>query len=154
MAQEASTERTRAHADYLPVPSHGAGAGRVHAPQMPPARAWTENEDPERALGSATSSPGESRRLLPAPGDAHKSRLQSGLTLTVRNSPKKYSKCTLPAKFGNPKVKTRSQKRKDKIIAALKPPYFILSMIIIMVSNVNVCESCNVCVRGIKCWVI
>lgn len=155
MAQEASMERTRAHADYLPVPSHGAGAGRVHAPQTPPpARAWTENEDPERAVGSATSSPGESRRLLPAPAAAHKSRLQSGLTLTVRTSPKKHSKCTLPAQFGNPKVKTRLQKRKDKIIAALKPPYFILSMIIVMVSNANVCESCNVSVRGIKCWVI
>ncbi|XP_026329467.1 protein rhomboid-like [Hyposmocoma kahamanoa] len=134
MAQEASTERTRAHADYLPVPvpGAGAGAGRVHAPRPPPARAWLEHEDPERAAGSATNSPGESRRLLPAPG-AHKSRLQSGLTLTVRNSPKKHSKCTLSARFGNPKAKTRSQKRKDKIIAALKPPYFILSMIIIMV---------------------
>lgn len=147
MAQEASTERPRAHADYLPTPGRGAGAGRVHAPRTPPARAWLEHEDPERAPGSAANSPGESRRLLPAPG-AHKSRLQSGLTLAVRNSPKKHSKCTLSAKFGNPKVKTRSQKRKDKIIAALKPPYFILSMIIIMVSDVNVYESNNTCVRG------
>lgn len=139
MAQEASSERSQAHAEYLPVPCHGTGAGRVHAPQMPPVRAWIENEDPERTLGSAANSPGESRRLLPAPVAAHKSRLQSGLTLTVRNSPKKHSKCTLSSKFGNPRVKTRSQKRKDKIIAALKPPYFILSMIIIMVSDLNVC---------------
>lgn len=133
------------HADYLPVPDDGAGAGagRVHAPQAPPVRAWAENEAPERALGSVAGSPGESHRLLLAPAATHKSRLQSGLTLAVHNSPKKYSKCTLSAKFGNPKVKTRSQKRKDKIIAALKPPYFILSMIVIMVSDDSF-ESCNI----------
>lgn len=142
--------RAQAHGDYLPVPCHGAGAGRVHAPRAAPARAWIEHEEPERALGSATSSPGESRRLLLAPDAAHKSRLQSGLTLAVRNSPKKHSKCTLSAKFGNPKVKTRSQKRKDKIIAALRPPYFILSMIVIMVSDINICDSQNIHVRANK----
>lgn len=129
MAQEASSDRPRVHrvAAYQPVPLPA------------PAHAWLENEERDggRAPGSATSSPGESRRLLPAP--THKSRLQAGLTLSVHsthNSPKKQTKCSLAAKFGNTKVKTRSQKRKDKIIAALKPPYFILSMIIVMVSAV------------------
>lgn len=98
-----------------------------------PASAWTENEE-ERA-GDNTNSPGENKRLLPAgPAPAkHKSRLQAGLTLGVHPPGKcKYPELTKAQKA---QAKTKFAKRKDKLIALLKPPYFIVSMIILIVSK-------------------
>ncbi|CAH0604486.1 unnamed protein product [Chrysodeixis includens] len=107
-------------------------AGRRILPDgQAPASAWTEHED-ERA-GDNTNSPGENKRLLPA-GAAparHKSRLQAGLTLGV-HPPGKYKHPEL-TKAQKAQAKTKFAKRKDKLIALLKPPYFIVSMIILIV---------------------
>lgn len=124
MAPDADCETGRLNTDY--VPTHQGR--RVLPEQAAPAQAWAENEE------SGERSPGENRRLLPAaPSEKHKSRLQAGLTLGVHaNYPQK-----LPASKNY--QKTRFQKRKEKLIEVLKPPYFILSMIIVIVSIMLMC---------------
>ncbi|KAJ0180207.1 hypothetical protein K1T71_003611 [Dendrolimus kikuchii] len=105
-----------ARLDSLPGQSR-----RILPEGAPPAQAWIENEDPN-------STPGENKRLLPIPQRPQKpkSRLQAGLTLGV------HSKYPSPKK----RVRKRSQFqiRKEKLIAVLKPPYFIVSMIVLIVS--------------------
>ena len=117
-------ETVRLNVEQVPV-HHGR---RILPDGQPPASAWTENED-ERP-GDNTNSPGENRRLLPTTAlpAKHKSRLQAGLTLGVHN---KYPQITKSQKAY---AKTKFEKRKDKLIALLKPPYFIVSMIILLVS--------------------
>lgn len=98
-----------------------------------PASAWTENE--EERPGDNTNSPGENRRLLPSgPPAKHKSRLQAGLTLGV-HPPGKYTKYPQISKAEKAIAKSKFEKRKDKLIALLKPPYFIVSMIMLIVST-------------------
>lgn len=110
----------------LNVDRDGAPPRRVLPERPQPAQAWTENEE------STDKSPGENKRLLPAPTKPSPkgSRLQAGLTLGVHS---KY-----PTKSVNAKTlqKTKFQKRKEKLIEVLKPPYFILSMIIVIVSHI------------------
>ncbi|XP_013182363.1 PREDICTED: rhomboid-related protein 2 [Papilio xuthus] len=124
--------------DFQEVPVH---QGRRIQPEGPPAaRAWVEQET-ERGSDSRTCSPGESRRLLgPAPPPlATKPRLQAGLTLGVwavskdskKKSQEKKTKCQLAN--ATKRTKTKFQKRKEKLIAVLKPPYFILTMIITII---------------------
>lgn len=117
-------ETVRLNVEQVPV-HHGR---RILPNGPPPATAWTENE--EERPGDNTNSPGENRRLLPTTGlpAKHKSRLQAGLTLGVHN---KYPQIT---KSQKDYTKTKFEKRKNKIIALLKPPYFIVSMIILLVS--------------------
>ncbi|VVC98565.1 unnamed protein product [Leptidea sinapis] len=110
---------------YQPVPVH---QGRKVIPDdCPPAQAWVENEECA-GNDSRTNSPGENRRLL---GNKPSSRLQAGLTLGVW----KQSKCSLSVKAVKikPKIQTKFQRRKEKLIEVLRPPYFILSMIIFIV---------------------
>ncbi|KAJ8725329.1 hypothetical protein PYW08_003512 [Mythimna loreyi] len=115
-------ETLRLNVEQVPV-HHGR---RILPNGQPPASAWTENE--EERPGDNTNSPGENRRLLPTsePPAKHKSRLQAGLTLGVHN---KYPQI---AKTQKGFVKSKFEKRKDKLIALLKPPYFIVSMIILL----------------------
>lgn len=120
----------------------GVHQGRRVLPEVAaPAHAWTEHEDLERSGGdSAHNSPGENRRLLSpysAPASKHKSRLQAGLTLGVSNAPRKHTKCPQTPKFAKARPKTKFEKRKEKLIAILKPPYFIVSMIFAIVSIAN-----------------
>ncbi|KAI5634483.1 rhomboid family domain-containing protein [Phthorimaea operculella] len=114
-------------------PGAGEASGASGAGGAAPAQAWSEREQAERA-----DSPGEERRLLtpvhaaqhkPKP---HRSRLQAGLTLGVWPISKKNSKPAPSQKLEKPPAKTKYEKRKEKIIAALRPPYFILSMIAII----------------------
>ncbi|XP_075992932.1 rhomboid-related protein 2-like [Anticarsia gemmatalis] len=108
----------------------GEHHGRRILPDSPrPATAWTENEE-ERP--GETNSPGENRRLLPSGPipSKHKSRLQAGLTLGV-HPPGKYTKC--PQVTQKNKLKSKFEKRKDKLVNLLKPPYFIVSVIIVIV---------------------
>ncbi|PZC74587.1 protein rhomboid [Helicoverpa armigera] len=114
----------------------GAQPAPVHAPRrvLPdahaPATAWTENE--EERPGDNTNSPGENRRLLPTGAPVkHKSRLQAGLTLGVH--PQGKYKSPQLTKSHKPYAKNKFEKRKDKLLALLKPPYFIVSMIILLV---------------------
>ncbi|KAJ2952406.1 hypothetical protein O0L34_g6714 [Tuta absoluta] len=112
---------------------HPGASRESRAGDAAPAHAWSEREQGERA-----DSPGEDRRLLtpvlasPHKPKPHKSRLQAGLTLGVWPISKKNSKPAPGQKLEKPKVKTKYEKRKEKIIAALRPPYFILSMITII----------------------
>ncbi|RVE44637.1 hypothetical protein evm_010723 [Chilo suppressalis] len=106
---------------------HQEHQGRRILPEEPvPVHAWTEDEldRPD----SATNSPGENRRLLSPPSVPHKSKLQAGLTLAVCNVPKKY-----PHTLKCARQKTKFEKRKEKLIEVLKPPYFIVSMIILII---------------------
>ncbi|KAG6457256.1 protein rhomboid [Manduca sexta] len=104
------------------VPVHGS---RI-LPQSPPAAyGWTENE-------AEPSSPGENRRLLPTVETKTKPRLQDGLTLGVHGH-KKHTKCPQIQKNVK-KKKSNFQKRKEKLVALLKPPRFITSMIFVMIS--------------------
>ncbi|CAH2074782.1 unnamed protein product, partial [Iphiclides podalirius] len=124
--------------EFQEVPVH---QGRRVQPEEPPAvQAWTENEELERSGGdSRTNSPGENRRLLghaKVPPAKAKSRLQAGLTLAVwgvpkENGKKKPTKGQLPG--DTKETKTKFQKRREKLIAAFKPPYFILTMIVAIV---------------------
>ncbi|XP_049867215.1 protein rhomboid-like [Pectinophora gossypiella] len=96
----------------------GVHAGRrVRPPPAAPAAAWSE--------------PAAETRLLLAPATPPVG-LDAGLTLAVPAHHDRYTKCTLAGKFGKPLEKTKNQKRKEKLVAALKPPYFILSMIAVM----------------------
>lgn len=113
-----------------PAPTHAPRRAPAR-PDPAPALAWTEHEDGGQA------SPGESRRLLGPPTHSlakPKCRLQAGLTLGVWGAPRKHAKCPQNTKFVKAKAKTKYEKRKEKLFAILKPPYFILSMIVIMVS--------------------
>lgn len=124
MCPDASLEPARTYAPRRALPAP--------RPDPVPTLAWTEPEDPERGQAS----PGESRRLLEPPADSPvkpKCRLQAGLTLGVWGAPRKHAKCP-QTKFVETKAKTKYEKRKEKLLAVLKPPYFILSMIVIMVS--------------------
>lgn len=116
-------------AGYRAVPVHG-GAPRRVAPARPaplaPARAWLEREGPP--------SPGEHRRLLDA-ADPPSPKLQAGLTLGVWDAAKKHTKCPDTPKSEKAKAKTKFQKRSKKLYSVLKPPYFILTVIILMVSE-------------------
>lgn len=112
-------ETARLNADNEVPTHHGR---RVLPEQAPPAQAWTVNEK------SRERSPAENRRLLPSDTDKSKSHLQAGLTLGVHSS---YPQKPLNTKISQ---KTRFQKRKEKLIEVLKPPYFILSMILLIVS--------------------
>ncbi|XP_045542925.1 protein rhomboid [Papilio machaon] len=125
--------------DFQEDPVH---QGRRIQPEGPPAaRAWVEHEQPERGSDSRTSSPGENRRLLsPAPPPPVAiPRHQAGLALGVwavskdskKKSQEKKTKCQLVNNVK--KTKTKFQKRKEKLIAVLKPPYFILTMIITII---------------------
>ncbi|XP_063822213.1 rhomboid-related protein 1-like [Ostrinia nubilalis] len=118
--------------DYEP----GVHQGRRILPELTaPAQAWIENEDLDRS-DSVHNSPGENRRLLSPqvhqPVPKHKSRLQAGLTLGVSNTPKRHAKCPQTPKCVK-KQKTKYQKRREKLLAILKPPYFIVSMIFFIV---------------------
>ncbi|XP_068629889.1 protein rhomboid-like [Battus philenor] len=126
--------------EFEEVPVHQGR--RIQPEEPPPAQAWTENEEQERCgvdPDSRTNSPGENRRLLgrsKIPPVKPKSRLQAGLTLGVwgvqrDNSKRKTFKCQLPS--AALRKKTKFQKRKEKLFAVLKPPYFILSMILIII---------------------
>ncbi|XP_063360094.1 rhomboid-related protein 2-like isoform X1 [Cydia amplana] len=119
MAPDADVED---RAGYRPVPVHAPrGTPRRVAPSRPPAnRAWLERE---------TRSPGEHRRLLDSPPSP---KLQAGLTLGVWDVLKKQ-KQEKPIEE-KPKVKTKFQKRSEKLYAVLKPPYFMLTVIIIIVA--------------------
>lgn len=110
------------------VPVHH---GRKILPGEPePAVAWTEHEDEKP--NDNTNSPGENRRLLPSqPPAKHKSSLQAGLTLGVHASGK-YIKC--PQVQKKKKAISTFEKRKQKLLALLKPPYFILFVIAVIVS--------------------
>ncbi|XP_041977235.1 rhomboid-related protein 2-like [Aricia agestis] len=124
MAPDADCEEARRPSEeYAPVHQ-----GRRILPDLPPpARAWTETED---APGdSRTNSPGESRRLL---GHTAKStpRRQYEINLTLT---RKTLKCPPLTKQTSVSAKTKFQKRKEKILDALRPPYFIISMIAIIV---------------------
>ncbi|CAH0747957.1 unnamed protein product [Diatraea saccharalis] len=114
-------------AERLNVDYHQEHQSRRILPQEPvPTHAWIE-EELDRP-DSATNSPGENRRLLSPTSVSSKSKLQAGLTLAVCNVPKKYpqiSKCT--------RQKTKFEKRKEKLIDFLRPPYFIVSMIILII---------------------
>lgn len=118
----------------------GVHQGRRILPDgAPPAQAWAENEDLDRS-DSAHNSPGENRRLLSPdiilPPQKHKSRLQAGLTLGVSNTPRKHTKCPQTPRCIK-RQKSKSQKRREKLFAILKPPYFIVSMIFFIVSTFN-----------------
>ncbi|CAG4906285.1 unnamed protein product [Colias eurytheme] len=129
-AEDCEEEERLNGENYQPVPVHQGR--RVLPDDNAPAQAWIENEDSPQGLDSRTNSPGENRRLL-GHKPLHKSttRLQSGLTLGVW----KQSKCSLSAKSVKikPRVKSKFEKRKEKIVEALRPPYFIISMIIFIV---------------------
>lgn len=132
-------ELERLKVDEYPAVHQGR---RILPEDSSPAQAWTENEESERFGGdSATNSPGENRRLL-SPGSAplprHKSRLQAGLTLSVSHTPKKHTKCPQTPKCVKTRPKTKFEKRKEKLIAILKPPYFIVSVIFVNVSTVDI----------------
>lgn len=115
------------------APHHGR---RILPEGQQLATAWTENED-ERP--DNTNSPGENRRLLPSrPPVKHKSRLQAGLTLGVHSSIK-YPKHHL-VNSQKVKLKSKFEKRKKKLIHLLKPPYFIVSVIFIIIC-IHVCKS-------------
>ncbi|CAH0718671.1 unnamed protein product, partial [Brenthis ino] len=116
--------------DYEEEPVH---QGRRILPEdPPPVQAWTENEELGQGGDSRTNSPGENRRLLGhKPIHKSNSRLQAGLTLGVWGIPKWTSKSEKLS--DKPKAKTKFQKRKEKIFEALKPPYFIISMLFIIV---------------------
>lgn len=112
---------------------------RILPDGQPPASAWAETED-ERP-GDNTSSPGENKRLLPSgPPARHKSRLQAGLTLGVHPPVKyKYPPATKSQKtFLKSKSDKKKSERKANLIALLKPPYFIVSMIIVNVSVTHI----------------
>lgn len=113
-------ETARLNADYEVPTHHGR---RVLSELTPPARAWAVNEE------TSERSPGEYKRLLPTQQEKPKSRLQAGLTLGVHS---KYPQKPLSTKVVQ---KTKFQKRKEKFIEVLKPPYFILSMIFLIVST-------------------
>lgn len=113
-------ETARLNADFDEVPTHHGR--RVLPERLPPAQAWTVNEE------SAGRSPGENKRLLPTESEKPKCHLQSGLTLGVHS---KYPEKPLSFKVAS---KTKFQKRKEKLIEVFKPPYFILSMIFVIVS--------------------
>lgn len=123
----------RLNGDYE-EPEEPSHQGRRILPEdTVPAQAWIENEDLSPGNDSRTNSPGENRRLL-GNKSIHKSnsRLQAGLTLGVWGIPKKTSKSqNLQEK---PRAKTKFQKRKEKLFEALKPPYFIISMLFVIVS--------------------
>ncbi|XP_072944171.1 rhomboid-related protein 2-like [Epargyreus clarus] len=114
--------------DVLHVPVHGR---RILPHLMPPANAWVENEELERLNDSRTNSPGENRRLL-SPNVQKQTRLQAGLTLGVKDI-KKHTKCPQIAKKVKPKEKSKFQRRKEKLIVVLRPPYFIITMIVLIV---------------------
>lgn len=118
-------ESVRLNVEQVPV-HHGR---RILPDGQQPASAWIENE--EERPGDNTNSPGENRRLLPAsePPAKHKSQMQAGLTLGVHNKYPQVSKSQKTL------AKTNFVKRKVKLIASLKPPYFILCMIIFLVSR-------------------
>ncbi|KAL4714650.1 hypothetical protein ACJJTC_004640 [Scirpophaga incertulas] len=98
------------------------GQGRRVQPGEPaPIHAWAENEK----SGSVTNSPGENRRLL-----APSKTLDSALTLAVPDGQKKH---TATPKCLNPKLKTKFEKRKEKLISVLRPPYFMISVILVIV---------------------
>lgn len=100
-------------------------------------QAWVENEEPGLACDSRTNSPGENRRLLGnKPHHKSTAKLQAGLTLGVWGAPKKHAKYPRSLKNVKTKHNTKSkfQKRKEKLIEALKPPYFIITMLSIIVS--------------------
>ncbi|XP_035436228.1 rhomboid-related protein 1 [Spodoptera frugiperda] len=124
---------------------------RILPDGQPPASAWAETED-ERP-GDNTSSPGENKRLLPSgPPARHKSRLQAGLTLGVHPPVKyKYPPATKSQKtFLKSKSDKKKSERKANLIALLKPPYFIVSMIIV---NVLIHESIkDADVRALLQW--
>ncbi|XP_037973402.2 rhomboid-related protein 2 [Plutella xylostella] len=104
----------------------GQGSRVQGPPAPPPARAWTETE---------RLRPGDEQRpLLPAPALAAPGKLQAGLTLGVAGIARKNRKCPqIHLGKTKPKVKTKFQKRKDRLIEILRPPYFILSMIVLIV---------------------
>ncbi|CAH3878413.1 unnamed protein product [Pieris brassicae] len=108
--------------EYQAVPVHQGR--RILPVEASSAQAWIENEDLNPGPDSRSNSPGENRRLLGR--KAEKSGLQSGLTLGVW----KQSKCSLSKTVIKPQAKTKFQKRKEILIQALRPPYFIISIII------------------------
>ncbi|CAK1552710.1 unnamed protein product [Leptosia nina] len=111
---------------YEPVPIHQGR--RIIPEEAEPAQAWIESDYPNPGSDSRTNSPGENRRLLG--NKPQKTGLQAGLTLGVW----KQSKCSLSKTVKiKPRVKTKFQKRKEKLIEALRPPYFIISIIIFIV---------------------
>ncbi|CAB3252153.1 unnamed protein product [Arctia plantaginis] len=125
-------ESVRLNVEEVPV-HHGR---RILPGEPKPAVAWTENEDDKQS--DNTNSPGENRRLLPSqPPPKHKSRLQAGLTLGVHPSGK-YIKC--PQVQEKKKAISKFEKRKQKLITSLKPPYFILFVIVLIVV-VHVCDT-------------
>ncbi|XP_047528176.1 protein rhomboid-like [Vanessa atalanta] len=124
-------EVERLNGDYQEEQVHQGR--RILPDEPPPAQAWTENEELSPGNDSRTNSPGENRRLLGnKPLQKSSSRLQAGLTLGVWGVSKKQSKCTPSLKNGKPQAKTKFQKRKEKLIEALRLPYFIITMLYII----------------------
>lgn len=103
----------------------GAGCRVLPAPGEAPARAWAPCGDQGRS-----SSPAESRRLL-AP--VHAPRPRGALATGAWPAPLDYPKHPLLPSAANPK-KTSFQRRKEKLLALFRPPYFILTLIAVIVS--------------------
>lgn len=119
--------------DYQEVPVH---QGRRILPEEPPtAQAWTENEELGLGSDSRTNSPGENRRLLGSkPLQKSSCRLQAGLTLGVWVV--KKPKCPSIKAGTKIQTKTKFQKKKEKLKEVLRPPYFIVTMLFVIVSEV------------------
>ncbi|CAG9585911.1 unnamed protein product [Danaus chrysippus] len=131
---EECPETERLNGDHQEETSHQGR--RVLPEEQPAVQAWVENEEPGLACDSRTNSPGENRRLLGnKPHHKSTAKLQAGLTLGVWGAPKKHVK--YPRTLKNVKIKhntkSKFQKRKEKLIEALKPPYFIITMLSIIV---------------------
>ncbi|XP_023947510.2 rhomboid-related protein 2 [Bicyclus anynana] len=120
----------RLNANYPEVPVH---QGRRILPEVPPpAQAWTENEELGLGSDSRTNSPGENRRLLGTkPLQKPSCRLQAGLTLGVWVV--KKPKCSSLKSGIKTQTKTKFQKRREKLKDVLRPPYFIITMLFLIV---------------------
>ncbi|CAH2238785.1 rhomboid-related protein 2-like [Pararge aegeria] len=120
----------RLNVNYQEVPVHQGR--RVLPEEPPPAQAWAENEELGLCSDSRTNSPGENRRLLGnKPLQKSSCRLQAGLTLGVWGVKKpRYPSIKTGIKT---QAKTKFQKRKEKLKDALRPPYFIITMLFLIV---------------------